>query len=192
MKYQPPLSPVESLDIITNMIQQAKGNVQRNTFFFLLWGWVIVIANLGMYSLSIIGYRYPYVVWAITVPAWLYTLWKTFSRSNETISVSHLDRISGWLWISYGVTLALVVAFGSKIGWNINPVILLMTAIPTFVTGIILRFRPLILGSIAFWALGILCFLVSRDQQQLVGATAIVLGYLIPGYMLRSKNAIDV
>ena len=68
------LTAKESLDLITAMIHEAKGQVQRNNFFFLLWGWVVVLANLGMYALYQIAYSRPYVVWLITIPAWIFTL----------------------------------------------------------------------------------------------------------------------
>ena len=81
MKHEPgDLTARESLDLIAAMIRQAKGNVQRNNFYFLLWGWVVVLANLGMYTLQIVKYEHPYVVWVITIPAWTFTLYK-ISRS---------------------------------------------------------------------------------------------------------------
>lgn len=67
------LSARESLDIITVMIQEAKGNVQRVNFYFLLWGWVVTIAHLGMYILMQLEYERPYVAWIITIPAWIAT-----------------------------------------------------------------------------------------------------------------------
>ncbi len=70
----PNLSARESLDIIAAMIREAKGNIQRNNFYFLFWGWLVVIANLGMYTLQRIGYEYFYAIWLITLPAWAFTL----------------------------------------------------------------------------------------------------------------------
>jgi len=43
-------------------------------------------------------------------------------------------------------------------------------------------------GSIIFWILGAVCFLVPRETQPIVGALAIVFGYLIPGYMLKGRK----
>jgi hypothetical protein len=178
----------QSLDIITAMIMQAKGNVQRNNFYFLLWGWVVAIANIGMYTLERIGYEHPYIVWAITIPAWIYTLYKVFKTGKVQTTVTHFDRISGWLWISFGITIFCVVIFGGKINYQINPVILVMSAIPTVVSGIILKFRPLIVGGVSFWIFGIVAFLVSADIQPLIGASAIISGYLIPGYLLKRQH----
>jgi hypothetical protein len=181
------LSARQSLDIITTMIAEAKGNVQRNNFFFLLWGWVVAIANIGMYTLHSLGYSRPYIVWAITIPAWIVTLYMAFRRENIQRTVTHFDRISAWLWISFGITIFILVGFGSKINFQLNPVILAVSAIPTLVSGTILRFKPLIVGGILFWIFAIISFIVPMTMQPLLGAIAIICGYLIPGYMLKRK-----
>ena len=125
------LTASESLDLIASMIQQAKGKVQRNNFFFLFWGWVLVAANLGMYALSKLHYEHPYAVWLMTIPAWLFTFYKISTRKKAERSTSHFDRISVWLWMSFGITIFFVVLFGFKINFQLNPVILTISAMPT-------------------------------------------------------------
>lgn len=183
-----PLTTQQSLDIITNMILQAKGNVKRNSFYFLLWGWVVFLANVGMFILTKTGYAHPYIVWAITIPAWGISMYKGFRQSRERHTTTHLDKISTGIWIAFGVIVFTLVGFGYQINYQLNPVIITMSAIPAFASGIILRFKPLILGSIIFWIFGIICFIVPRDMQPLIGAAAIVCGYLIPGYMLKNQK----
>ena len=182
------LTAKESLDLITSMIQEAKGHVRRNNFFFLLWGWVVVLANLGMYGLYQIEYSRPYLVWLITIPAWVFTIYKVFTRKRAERISTHFDSITGWLWMTYGITICCLVFLGYRINYQINPVILLVSAIPTIVSGVILNFAPLKIGGMTFWIMGIVCFLVTWETQPLVGALAIVCGYLVPGYMLRRKQ----
>lgn len=182
------LSARQSLDIITQMIMEAKGKVRRNSFYFLFWGWVVVIANAGMYALILVEYRHPYVAWAITIPAWIYTLYRAFTQHRTGEMATHFDRISGALWISFGVTLFVLVGFGYKINFQLNPVILIVTAVPTFVSGVILRFKPLMFGGATFWTGGAVAFLVPLEVQPLVSAVTVIAGYLVPGYMLRARN----
>lgn len=182
------LSAQQSLHIIAEMILQAKGKIQRNNFFFLFWGWVIVAANIGMYTLTHLHYGRPYVVWLITIPAWIYTLYRVFTNEKRKDATSHFDRISGWLWMCYGISIFALVFFGFKINYQLNPVILIISAIPTIVSGVILNFKPLIVGGATFWIFGIVCFLVSMETQPLIGAIAILCGYLIPGYLLKAKE----
>lgn len=187
-RHEEKLSAYESLAIITDMISQAKGNVMRNSFFFLFWGWIIVIANLGAFFLIQIDYPYPYYVWAITIPAWIYTLYKSIKMSKGQQITTHLDKINGAVWISFGIVIFTFVIFGKLLNYQLNPLILTITAVPTFVTGIILRFRPLLVGGFLFWILGSIAFLIPTEYQNLVGAIAVTSGYLVPGYMLKNKK----
>ena len=182
------LSANQSLDIITQMINQAQGNVRDSSFHFLLWGWVVALANLGMFTLIQVEYERPYIVWLITIPAWLASMYYGYKHGQEKRIVTHIDKVSKWIWISYGICVFTLVFFGSVIRWNVNPIILLMTVVPTFISGIVIRFRPLVLGGISIWFFAIVCFLVDLQYQYLVGALAVVAGYLIPGYLLRYKK----
>lgn len=182
------LSAHQSLDIITSMIQQAQGNVLRNSFFFLFWGWIVVFANIGMYVLIRVDYPMPYIVWSITIPAWLFTIYKMQKRRREKRTLTHFDRISAWLWMSYAICIFTFVFFGYKLNYQLNPLILTMCTIPTLVSGVILRFRPLLIGAGFLWICGVIGFLVSYEFQNLVGAVAIICGYLIPGYILKSQQ----
>ncbi len=183
------LDTQDSLKIITSMIQQAQGNMQKNSFYFLLWGWVITMANIGMYGLmKFTDYPHPYIVWLITIPAWILSLYHGYSKRNEARVTTHFDRIAMWSWLSFGITIFIIVFFGRKINYNLNPIILTISAIPTLIAGVILKFKPLTWGALCFWTMGIVCFLVDSELQYLIGAVAVILGYIIPGYMLKVKT----
>ncbi len=180
-----PLTAEESLSIITEMIQQAKGNVQGNSFYFLLWGWVIVIANLGHYALlKLTSYPYPYIIWLISVPAYIYSVIHARRSRHENVR-THLDKIHTSLWLAFGVGIPIVLFFGRQVNFQINAIIMLLAAVPTFVSGVILNFKPLVRGGIVFWIAATASFLLPTDLQYPVMALAIVFGYLVPGYLLK-------
>jgi len=182
------LTTQQSLDIITEMINNAKGNVKENSIYFLLWGTVIAIANIGMFTLIRVDYPHPYIVWFLALPAWIVTIITGYRQGKKAKITSHLDKISAWSWFTFGIVIFTLVIFGRTINWQLNPVIMLISTIPTIVSGIVIKFRPLIIGGVCFWAFGILCFLVPYPWHFLVGAVAVVVGYLIPGFMLRNKK----
>ena len=184
----PILSTQESLDIITRMIKQARGNVSRSSIYLILWGSVAAIANIGVAILLWLGHPHPYFVWLITIPAWIATFVINHRHRSNAMTRSHLDTVNMFLWYSYGVLVFTLVGFGYKINYQLNPVILLVSAVPAFVSGIMTKYRPLIVGGILFWVFGIICFLVSGPWQYLVGAVAVSCGHLIPGLMLWKKN----
>jgi hypothetical protein len=191
MKNEPEnLTAQESLDIITAMIRQAKGNVQQSSFYFLLWGWTIVIANLGVYFLiRFTDVPNPFMMFAVTILAAIISAVYGFRQSNRMVTPpTILNNIYKWLWIGFGVNCFIFWIFGQQIGWQLNPVIITLCGVPTLISGIMLRFKPLILGGLTFWIFGSLIFLVDRETQFLLAALAMIVGYLVPGYMLRKSK----
>jgi len=182
------LTAEQSLEIITKMIRQAHGNVRRSSAYLILWGATIALANIGMFTLLLLEYARPFVVWLITIPAWLVTIFISYIRKKNATTISHLDKINLLLWYSYGIVIFTVVAFGFKVNFQLNALVLLISAVPTFVSGIIVKFRPLVVGGILYWILGIVCFLVGDPWQYLVGAIAVTTGHLIPGLMLSNNK----
>src|SRR5690606_181441 len=142
---EPTLTTQQSLDIITSMITQVRGNVQRSSIYFIMWGLVVAAANLGMALLMLLDYRHPYIVWLLTIPAWIATFLITRRHAREATSSSHLDRIIMFLWYTYGVVVFTIVAFGYKINFQLNPVILVVSACPALVSGIVTKYRPLMI-----------------------------------------------
>ncbi len=179
----------QQLDLITRMIEEARGNVKRGGFFFLFWGWVIFFAELGHYGIAnFTDYNHPYIVWLITIPAFIYSMIKGYQMGKNAQVTTHIDKIQMWLWYSFAVSVFLLVFFGYKIGWNLNPVIMLMAGAATFMSGIIIRFKPLLWGGIAFWLFAIACYLADVNTSYLFGAAGIFCGYLIPGYLLKRST----
>jgi hypothetical protein len=184
-----PLNAEQSLALISQMIQQTKVNVRESAFYFLVWGWVITICNFGMYGLLKFSEspNYAPLVWTLCIPAWIVTMFYG-SRQDATNGVrTHLDKINMWLWIGVGIAILPSWIFGAKINWLVNAVILMPVGLATFLSGVILKFRALLFGGITFWIAGTICYLVGPHDQYLVGGFAMILGYLVPGYML--KNA---
>ncbi len=184
------LNPQQSLEIISTMINQVKGNIRSSSFYFLLWGWVITFCNLGMY------YFFKYteyqkqapLVWTLSIPAWIITMIYASRQEKKAGVVTHLDRVSMWLWIGMAITILPAWIFGAQTNWMVNAIILMPVGMATFLSGIIIRFRPLILGGITFWIAGTLCYIVGPIEQYLVGAIAMIFGYLVPGYLLKKSN----
>lgn len=184
------LNPQQSLDLITSMIREARGNMQKSGFYFLLWGWTIVIANLGVYiMLEFTNVEKPFFMFAITIPAAIISMIYGMKQGEKTTAPTLLDYVNKWLWIGFGVTCFIFVAFGMQYQWQINPVVITLCAMPTLVSGIMLRFKPLVFGGVCFWIMGGVIFMSDVKTQFLLAAIAVALGYLVPGYLLKKTEA---
>lgn len=184
------LTERESLAIITTMIAQTRNNYQKGgSFHFLLWGWVIMLANFGHYLLdTVVAYEQPYLVWLITFPAAIISGIYGYKQGKDAIVIGHMDRLYGHVWIACGVGILSSLIFMRELNYGHEPVILLFAAVGTYITGQMLRFRPLIFGGLALVLAAIACFSVPVSNQYLVSGIGMFAGYLVPGYMLKKRE----
>ena len=69
----------------------------------------------------------------------------------------------------------------------IDPLFLVLYGMPTFLCGIILRFKPLMWGGIGCWLLSILCTVIPVEYHLLLVSVAMIIAWIVPGYLLRLK-----
>lgn len=187
MNSEKSLTNQESLELITKMIQTAKGNIKGNSFQFLLWGWVVVIGNIGQYLISIFtDYHYPYMIWLITIPAWIISFGYGFRKAKEAKVKTYGGSLVMWVWLSFLFSLILVI-FSGQFGELIPSLILIMAGMCTFITGCIIKFKPLIFGASTFWIFAALILFLGYSYAPLISALAVFIGYLIPGYILKKS-----
>lgn len=185
------LDPQESLAIITKMIHQTQNNVKHNAVFFLLWGWLTLFGAIMHYVLlEVIQFSRPEIGWPILMTAGAITAGVLGSKQAKRKQVTtHLDRSLGYLWGGFGVFLLTLLGFMPVIGFGKTyPIIMLLYALGTFVTGGILQFKPLKIGAIACWLLAISAFFAPFSTQLILLGASIVVAYLIPGYLLNQKQ----
>jgi predicted neutral ceramidase superfamily lipid hydrolase len=180
------LTSEESLKIITRMITTAKGNIKGSSFHFLLWGWVVAIGNLGHFALMQYStFDKPYYIWFITIPAWITSMLYGYRQSKNSRVSTYSDGLIMWLWLSFTFSIVIMI-FSGHFNEKIPMLMLLFAGTATFMTGMILKFKPLIIGGSSFWIFAVICFIVGPVYSLLVSAVAVVFGYLIPGYKLRN------
>ena len=181
-------STEESLAIITRMIAQTQGNMRGGSFYFILWGWVGSLGFLAHYLImTYTSYPHPYMVWLIAIPGWIVSFIYGARSSRKRGVSNYSDKMIMWTWIAFGITLILVI-FSGRYMELIPPTIIGLAAMATFITGTIIRFKPLIYGAACLWICAAISMAVSPDTALLVCAAAVILGYLVPGYMLKNSK----
>lgn len=181
-----PLSNQESLEIITKMIQTAKGNIKGNSFYFLLWGWVAMTGNLGHYYLLVYtDYTYPFAIWLISIPAWIVSFAYGYRQSAVARVKTYSDSLIMWVWLGFSFCLVIVI-FSGRFGETIPVLVLLFAGLATFITGCIIKFKPLIYGGASFWIFAAIAAALEPSHSLLISAVAVLVGYLIPGYKLKA------
>jgi len=184
------LNPQESLRVIRETIDLAKRGVGESGFQFLWWGWLVVIACLAEYYMLANGYGVrAHLAWmlmpVIGAPVSVIYEWRRDTKQKERNLVRDWY---GYLWIGFGVSLILALVTNLLRQTPPVPMVLVLAGFATFMSGILIRFRPLVFGGIVLWAGAALCVVVPVEEQVLVEAGSIALGYLVPGYMLNRKT----
>jgi hypothetical protein len=185
------LSNQERLELISNMITEAKSHIARGggSTQILMWGWVIAIANIAHFTLEQIGFYAPYVVWLVTIPAGFVSVYLGIRQSKQGV-IGHLDRMYGQVWLAVGVSIVITLLLMGQLGFYHNPIILAEAGVGMFITGQLLRYKPVIIGATLLWFAALVEWQVDLQWHYLISAIAVFVGYLIPGYMLnRSERA---
>ncbi len=186
------MTPEQSLKLIERMIGDAKKSFHRMSFYFLLWGGILTLAMASQLLAAQLGWegRYVGMVWMGTsllgaVASAIYGAREGKREQAETLA----DRVLMWLWIGFIITLFATIA-GAGIAGYTTPVgaIMLLTGLPTFTTGQMLRFKPLILGGVLFWVLGTISFFVDPLWMGILNIAGMVFGYIVPGILLKRQE----
>jgi hypothetical protein len=194
------LTPEESLELIGKFILNYKKNFRNNSFYFLLWGWMITLASISHFIIlrtlqaakeyDKIG-LYSMINWIIfPLAGFVFTYFHEKDKHKTNNLRGHIDRFITTLWQVTGIAIFFELAFCLKLNhYYPGPFILTVVGLSTLVTGITIKYRPVIFGGIGFFIFAIIGSFFSNEFQLLVSALAIVLGYLVPGYMLRVSKS---
>jgi len=182
----------ESLQIIQEMISTSKGKIKDNSFFYLLWGWLVLIASLTHYFLLQINYEYAYIPWPVLMTiGGITSAIAGYRLGKKAKVITIIDKAMVYLWYGFLILILIVLVMTgfNKIQWQSTyPLIISLYGFGTFVSGGILKFRPLLIGGIACWVISIIAFFVSPENVLLLTALSIIIAYLVPGYMLKAKK----
>lgn len=182
------LKPEDSLQIIEKMIQKTKGNLYDSSFYFLLWGWIILIANIGQIIFNYIEYDKSYLIWLLIIPGIIASAVYGARHGKKTKASTHLDRINFMIWMTFLACYFTIIIFMKSLDYQIVPLIFLFAGNATFLTGIVIKFKPLMWGGMIFLAGVFAYFLLPGEYFQFISPIVIILGYLIPGYLLKAQN----
>ncbi len=186
------MSSEESLKIISDMITRTKINIRQSAFYLLFWGWLITLVSLSDYFISIFsGFEKPWLVWLLTIPGVIVSLIYGFVKGSKQQVFTYAEKIYMWIWMGFLVTTIILVVF---IGFEnrmqiVGPFILLLAAFAVFISGIVIKFTPLIIGGISIWVFAIIGFFAGPIISPLAMPAAVISGYLIPGYMLKKSKS---
>ena len=193
------LNEKESLELITQMIQNSKKNLQVGRGNqFILWGWLGAITSLAV-MFMLMWTKNPTWNWlwfAIPVIGWPVMMWQL--KKAEKPVITFTDKVLKAVWMSIGsVGMAgiFLMAIYAKNMMLMLPGVCLLMAIGVFITGAVLNDRTL-----KIYAFSALCIVMAASSYIATGNdnTILLLDYIvfslgfiwmlvIPGYHLNKE-----
>lgn len=182
----------ESLAIITEMINKTRVSVTQASFHLLLWGWLIFVCSLSEFLLwRFTEWNSSWYVWFLVVPGVLVSFIYGFSKGKKQRVYTYATSIYVWTWIAFFIAAVIFFVVFPVETESVGKYMLLMAAIPLFISGAVLKFRPMIWGAVAFWVLALAAHFGGSTVAGLAVPLAMIIGYLLPGYLLRKKGSHD-
>jgi len=188
------ISPQESLHLIEAMINTAKNRFSESGHMYLVWGWTVFICSLAQFVLlHFYNYERHYIVWLLSLVVFAYSFFYISQKHKKVKVLTWADSIVGYIWVTFSVVIfleAFLIGMFTSGGYYlyITPIILSVYGMPIFLSGIVLRFKPLVVGGIACWVLCVASlFIEAYDYKFLMIPLSMLVAWIIPGYMLRAK-----
>ena len=192
------LTPEESFIIISKAISNFKMNYKENSKVFLLWGWLLSLASFSNFIiLKILHSREAYELmgffslgnWALFLIIGFIIMLPMIRKMNKEKKVfSHIDRFVDNLWWVTAPSFIIATYICFRLEINPPPIMLLIAGIATTTTGLVIKFKPLIIGGMSFFIFAVATTFILNEYIALIVGVAIICGYLIPGYYLKSAK----
>ncbi|HET6253227.1 MAG TPA: hypothetical protein VFE32_04110 [Puia sp.] len=187
---EPTLLPQESLALIAEAIRKTKENFRENSRFFLLWGWLIAAASLAFFLLRQYAHtRFYFLPFPVLALTGIVTTLVWYRRLKaEAPTETYLGYFFNRLWLVLGLSFIIVVYISVSRGWPPFLYTLIVAAIGTTVSGLAMKFRPLVWGGVLFFVAAVAGVYLPDAYLPLLTGIAMIGGYLVPGYLLKTAH----
>ena len=182
------MKATQSLEIIETMLQESKKSLHRNSFYFLLWGSLMVPTGIAESLMA--GTNNFWLIWPIMgiVGGIISSIYGKKEGKRAGASTSG-DRIIGYTLGAFGMSLIIGIVYSIHLHVPPHTIVLMLAGMATFISGGISQFKPFVYGGIALELGAIACaFFVSFEFQGYVSALSLTVGYVIPGFILRQSE----
>ena len=181
------LSNEKSLEIIHQMISQAKTNITDSGLSWLLWGTMIFLASLSTYFFLYIGSDNIFLGWNIfgivTIILLLYDIFRPKKKLVRTYVGDLMKLVDiGFIICLFTIIFAINIAVNPNSGFGF---FLMIFAFLMLIKGGAVKSRSLMVGAAVNWA-GAIAIFINKEfkYDMLIMAGAVLIGYIIPGLLL--------
>ena len=182
-------SKEEQIEIISKVINSTKENLKPLSVNFIFWGSLIVVMSLIHYSIpQFIQYtEYSSLLFWTILPmlGMLFTIVYNIKIRKVLGYETYLNRVIKIIWGIFNLSWLVIVVTSLLNGIN-NPVpeILFLLSTTLITTGIIIKFKPILIGGILLMLFTIYINFNPNINFLIVNIIGVSLGMLLPGISL--------
>src|SRR5574344_75161 len=188
------LNNSESLELISSMIKNTQEKITKNSGTpFLIWGYTTIIISRLVWGVSkdtLCGWSQA--LW-FALPIIAFPLTLLSQRKKKVYVKTFVDSVISKIWIIFGVAgfIVTILAFLSPVlGVTSMPIlfsVLLLMAMGTALTGLVIKFNILTICGIVSMFLSSACLIYRGLDSILVFSAIFFIMMVIPGHILNSK-----
>jgi len=178
----------EALKLIEQTITNTKQRFKDDGFLLIMWGWIVILGNIINYVALEQSQELLFMYWPIAciIGGVASGIIGAKKRSAEKVT-SFSGQAMSYVWGGCGIAAVILWFAAVSFGWEyINCAMFVAFAVPVFITGGMMKFKPAIFGGLVLFAFGVGIFFIAKEPYaNLIAAGGWALGYLIPGYLLK-------
>ncbi|MEI7676869.1 MAG: hypothetical protein WCJ03_08825 [Bacteroidales bacterium] len=183
------LNEKESLELISKMIQNSQQKMKAgNGLTFLIFGYTTLLISVIVYYLLKTTHNDWYNLIWLGIPIVGFPLLYFFKQAKPKYSKTYIDRVVGNVWLVTGFALFFVSFTAGFVRIPVLAILILLLGIATTITGMIIRFKPVIIGGILGMISFILPFVLFGYEQVLIYGICVFIMMVIPGHILNYKG----
>jgi len=183
------ISEKESLELIARMIRETQDNTARYAAYpLLIWGYTTVIVSVTIYFLYTCTGVWQWNFLWFALPAIAGPLTVFFNRKNEKKGAkNYIDRITSQIWIVFGGVGFVLSCFSFFANIPILFVIALLMGMGTTLTGLVSKYKPLIVAGIMGIAFSFFMLFVHGGGVYLIFAAIFLVMMIVPGHIMNKQ-----
>ena len=179
------LSHEESMRLINTMISKAKKSYVTKGIAPMVWGLLIVICSIITWAQLQYNFTIKFDIWLLLIVALVLQVFFAIKERKQRRFTSYEETATGFVWMAFGISIFLVSFYNAKYGTSeSSTLIMILYGIPTFITGGLVKFRPLIIGGIICWVISFISVFTEVKIDMLLMAACGLFAWIIPGIIL--------
>ena len=189
------IDKVESLELITLMIKNARTNLRAriNCNILLGWGYTVVSISLVVWFLKAYNiFMYSSLLWLL-IPIIGFSIAKYFSSKDKASVKSYLDKTIDYISVLFAIICSVL---GLLAIWTDFPILFIegvLFSMWIIIIGILIKYMPVIYGGITGLAISLCLLLVHGEVWSIfVFAFIPVFSLIIPGRIFKKSLSENV